>query len=166
MSDRAYWRMTSISVLETEIDDMTGELLGHVLEEALRQGALDIHYTPVQMKKHRPGVRLSLLCRESDQDRFIDFIFRQTTSLGIRVRSAQRAELTRDSVTVERGGRRLSLKRGLGPDGEVINEAPEFEDLKMLAREEDRPLKRLFQWWFGGTVVEEKRDREEARDDE
>lgn len=166
MSDRAYWRMKPVSVLETEIDDMTGELLGHVLEEALRLGALDIHYTAVQMKKHRPGIRLTLLCRESERDRFIDFIFRQTTSLGVRVRSVQRAELERDVVTVERNGRRFSLKRGLGPGGEIVNEAPEFEDLKKLAREEGGPLKRLFQWWFGSTVARENGDREEARNDE
>lgn len=159
MSDKAYWRTRPVTVLETEIDDMTGELLGHVLEEALRLGALDIHYTPVQMKKNRPGVRLTLLCPESDQDRFIDFVFRQTTSLGIRVRSVQRAELERDSITVERDGRRFSLKRGLGPGGIVINEAPEFEDFKTLARDEGGPLKRIFQWWHG-------RDREEERGDE
>jgi uncharacterized protein (DUF111 family) len=149
MSEKNYWRMNTVSVLESEIDDMTGQLLGHVLEEGLRLGALDVHYTPVQMKKNRPGVRLTLLCRGSDQDRFIDFIFRQTTSLGVRVWSVQRAELERDTVTVQRDSRRFSVKRGLGPDGEILNEAPEFEDLKALARSEDRPLKRLLQKWYG-----------------
>ncbi len=161
MNDTHYWRMKSISVLESEIDDMTGELLGHVLEEGLRLGALDVHYTPVQMKKNRPGVRLTLLCRDSDQDQFIDFIFRQTTSLGVRVRSVQRAELERDTVTVQRDGRRFSVKRGLGPGGEVLNEAPEFEDLRTLARNDGGPLKRLFQKWYGRKAA-----GEEARKDE
>jgi uncharacterized protein (DUF111 family) len=158
MSDQAYWQTRPVTVLETEIDDMTGQLLGHVLEEALSLGALDIHYTPVQMKKNRPGVRLTLLCHESQQNRFIDFIFRQTTSLGVRVRSVQRAELDRDSIMVRREGRQFSIKRGLGPAGEVLNEAPEFEDLKKLAREEGGPLKKVFQWWHG-------RHREEERDE-
>ncbi len=156
MKQEVYWRSRPVTVLEAEIDDMTGEMLGNVLEEALRLGALDLHYTPVQMKKNRPGVRLTLICRETDQDRFVDFIFRQTTSLGVRVRSIQRAELERDMVTVERDGRRFDIKRGLGPDGELLNEAPEFEDLKRIARDEGRPLKQLFQWWHG----------REARDDE
>lgn len=159
MNQEIYWHTRTVTLLETEIDDMTGELLGHVLEEALRLGALDLHYTAVQMKKNRPGVRLTLLCHEPDQDRFIDFIFRQTTSLGVRVRTVQRAELDRDSITVRREGRSFAIKRGLGPGGELLNEAPEFEDLKKLARDEGGPLKRVFQWWHG-------RGREEAREDE
>ncbi len=159
MNQEIYWQTRTVTLLETEIDDMTGELLGHVLEEALRLGALDLHYTAVQMKKNRPGVRLTLLCQEPDQDRFIDFIFRQTTSLGVRVRTVQRAELDRDSITVQRSGRSFAIKRGLGPGGELLNEAPEFEDLKTISRDEGGPLKRLFQWWHG-------RDREEAREDE
>lgn len=160
MSDGAYWQMKMVSVLEAEIDDMTGEMLGHVLEEGFRLGALDIHYTAVQMKKNRPGVRLSLICRQSEQDGFIDFIFRQTTSLGVRVRSVQRAELDRDSVTVVRGNHEFAMKRGLGPGGEVVNEAPEFEDLKSIAAAEGTPLKRLFQWWHGRTT-----DKEDGNND-
>jgi len=159
MSDTPYWQTRPIVVLEAEIDDMTGELLGHVMDEALSLGALDIHYTPVQMKKNRPGVRLTLLCPEGDRDRFIDFIFRETTSLGVRVRLSERAELPRDRVEVERDGRRFGVKRGLGPGGEPLNEAPEFEEIKAVARSEGGPLKRLYQWWHG-------RGRGEARDDE
>jgi uncharacterized protein (DUF111 family) len=139
-------------VLETEVDDMTGELLGHVLEEALRRGALDVNFTPVQMKKNRPGTRLTLLCEEADRDRFLDFIFRETSSLGVRIRSVQRAELERDTVTGELAGLRFRVKRGLGTDGEVLNEAPEFEELKAVARQEGKPLKRLLQKWFGREV--------------
>jgi len=157
MVETAYWRLKKITVLETEIDDMTGELLGHVLEEALRRGALDANFTPVQMKKNRPGTRLTLLCEDSDRDRFLDFLFRETTSLGVRIRSVQRAELERDAVPVEQAGHRFSVKRGLGTDGEMLNEAPEFEDLRSLARQERKPLKRLFQKWFG---------REDQRDDQ
>lgn len=157
MDQEIYWRLKQVTVLEAEIDDMTGELLGHVLDEALRLGALDINFTPVQMKKNRPGTRLTLLCEDSDRGRFLDFIFRETTSLGVRIRSVQRAEVERDTVAVERSGLRFRVKRGLGPGGEVLNEAPEFEELKTVARGEGKPLKRLFQKWFGREV---KRDEQ------
>ena len=159
MGDGIYWETNRVSVLEAEIDDMTGELLGHVLDEALELGALDIHFTPVQMKKNRPGVRLTLICRETEKDRFIDFIFRETTSLGVRVRSMERAELPRDTVPSEQGSQGFSVKRGLGPEGEVINEAPEFEQMKAAAQKRGEPLKRLWQKWHG-------RHRGEAGDDE
>jgi hypothetical protein len=104
-------------------------------------------------------VRLTLLCREGDRDRFIDFIFRETTSLGVRVRLSERAELERDLVEVERDGHSFGVKRGLGPGGEVLNEAPEYEEIRKVARAEGGPLKRFYQWWHG-------RGRGEGRENE
>lgn len=140
-----YWRKERISVLETEVDDMTGQLLGHLLHQGLGQGALDFFYTPVLMKKNRPGVQLTLLCRGRDTDRFLDFLFRQTTTLGVRVRRSERAALDRDQVRRIGPHGPFRVKRGLGPAAEVINEAPEFEDLRDLAAGRDLPLKRVWQ---------------------
>ena len=78
------WQTDSIAVLETNLDDINAEILGHFVEKALAAGALDIFHTAIQMKKNRPGVMLTLLCAESDADKFSALMLRETSSFGIR----------------------------------------------------------------------------------
>src|SRR5208282_5247858 len=74
------WETDRVAVLETNLDDCTGEMLGHFLETALALGALDVFHTPVQMKKNRPGVLLTVLCAEADADKFSELILRETSA--------------------------------------------------------------------------------------
>ena len=121
-----------LSLLETNIDDMGGELFGYVQERLLEAGALDVWMTPIQMKKNRPAVLLSALVKESDADSAANVILRETSTLGVRRRSVERYTADREIVEVDTtlGMARVKIKR---VDGEVAGVAPEYEDCRTLA---------------------------------
>ncbi len=131
-----------IALLEASIDDMDPELLGNFLELALSRGALDVYYGPLYMKKNRPGVLLSLLCRSHDLAPMAELVFRETTTLGLRWTPWRRWVLDRETRRIESpfGPVRVKIAR-LG--GRVVNVWPEFEDLKKISRDAGVPLKEL-----------------------
>lgn len=124
---------TTITVIEANIDDLSPQIFGHLMDRVLEAGALDIFYTPAQMKKNRPGVLLTLLCKPEDRERMTEIIFRETTTLGVRYRNERREILRREFVTVETeyGPIRIKVSRAL--DGRVMNASPEFEDCRAAA---------------------------------
>jgi uncharacterized protein (TIGR00299 family) protein len=124
---------SAITVVEANIDDLNPQVFGHLMDRALAEGALDIFYTPVQMKKNRPGVLLTLLCRPEDRVKMCEIIFRETTTLGVRFRNEQREILRREHVTVETIYGPIKIKVARGQDGRVVNYAPEFEDCRAAA---------------------------------
>src|SRR5581483_7546353 len=124
---------TTVTVIEANIDDLNAQVFGHLMEQALAAGALDIFYTPVQMKKNRPGVLLTLLCKSGDRARMTDLIFRETTTLGVRYRDEHREILRRQHVTVETAYGPVRIKVAHAQDGRVINYAPEFDDCHAAA---------------------------------
>src|SRR5208282_4768100 len=83
------WETDRIAVLETNLDDSSGEILGHFLETALAAGVLDVFHTPVQMKKNRPGVVLTVLCAEAVADKYSELILRETSAFGVRCTFAE-----------------------------------------------------------------------------
>ena len=87
--------------METNLDDTTGETLGYVQENLLKMGARDVWFTPIQMKKNRPGITLSCLINGSDKTKMVDFILLETSTLGIRVRSVERIEADRSIENFE-----------------------------------------------------------------
>ena len=133
-----------ITVLEANVDDMTPQVFGYVLEQALQNGALDAFGTPVQMKKSRPGMLLTVLCRTEDSQRLTKFILAETTTLGVRMRRESRAALTRRhvSVTTKWGNVRMKLAN---LNGTISNYAPEYEDCRQIAKEKKVPLKTVMQ---------------------
>ena len=133
-----------ITVLEANVDDMTPQVFGYVLEQALQNGALDAFGTPVQMKKSRPGMLLTVLCRTEDSQRLTKFILAETTTLGVRMRRENRAALTRRhvSVTTKWGDVRIKLAN---LNGSISNYAPEYEDCRQIAKEKKVPLKTVMQ---------------------
>jgi pyridinium-3,5-bisthiocarboxylic acid mononucleotide nickel chelatase len=122
-----------ITVIEANIDDLNAQVFGHLMDRALAEGALDIFYTPVQMKKNRPGVLLTLLCRPEDREKMCEIIFRETTTLGLRFRDERREILRREHVTVDTIYGPVKIKVARGQDGCVVNYAPEFEDCRAAA---------------------------------
>jgi pyridinium-3,5-bisthiocarboxylic acid mononucleotide nickel chelatase len=124
---------TTVAVIEANIDDLNAQIFGHLMEKALAEGALDIFYTPVQMKKNRPGVLVTVLCKPEDRDRMIDIVFKETTTLGVRYRSEQREILQREHVTVETKYGPINIKISRARDGSVVNYAPEFDDCRAAA---------------------------------
>jgi hypothetical protein len=134
----------TITVLEATIDDMTPQVFGYVLERLLELGALDAYGLPVQMKKSRPGMLLTVLARNEDAERLAEIIFAETTTIGLRMRQEQRMTLQREWIPVETqwGTVRIKLARLAG---EEKNAAPEFEDCRRLAVENCVALKRVMQ---------------------
>ncbi|HZL79437.1 MAG TPA: nickel pincer cofactor biosynthesis protein LarC [Candidatus Limnocylindrales bacterium] len=138
------WETDRVAVLETNLDDCTGEILGHFVETALAAGALDVFHTPIQMKKNRPGVLLTVLCAETDADKFSELMLRETTAFGVRKTIAERRKLRREFVEVKTAFGEVTVKIGrLG--GKVVQAAPEFEPAKKLAAQKKMPLKQIFE---------------------
>jgi uncharacterized protein (TIGR00299 family) protein len=133
-----------ITVLEANVDDMTPQIFGYVLEQALQNGALDAFGTPIQMKKSRPGMLLTVLCRTEDSQDLTKLILAETTTLGVRMRQESRAALTRRHVSVSTkwGDVRMKLAN---LNGSISNYAPEYEDCRQIAKEQKVPLKTVMQ---------------------
>src|SRR5206468_6132179 len=104
------WQTDTIAVLEANLDDLNPEILGHFVEQALAAGALDVFHTPVQMKKNQPGVLLTVLCAESDGDKFTEMILRETSSFGVRRHTAERRKLHREFSSVKTPYGEVTLK--------------------------------------------------------
>ncbi|MBS3786927.1 nickel pincer cofactor biosynthesis protein LarC [Candidatus Bipolaricaulota bacterium] len=130
-------------VLETNIDDMNPELLPVVEEKLLEAGALDVFTTPVQMKKNRPGVKLTVICDRYKEEKLARIIFQETTTLGIRTREVDRWKLDREIKNLETEFGPVKIKIGY-LDGEPVNYSPEFESCQRLAEENDVSLKEVY----------------------
>ncbi len=127
-------------LLEANVDDMNPQLFGPLCERLLAEGALDVWMTPVQMKKGRPGIVLSALCAPAATDTLSALIFRESTTIGVRVHPVDRRVLAREIVTVdtEFGAIRVKLARSAG---EIVNAAPEFDDVRLAAERSKSPIK-------------------------
>ena len=133
----------SIMVLETNIDDMSPELAGYLMERLYEEGATEVFFTPVYMKKNRPGILLTVLADEIKLERLTETIFKETTTLGIRMRKSQRLILKRDVQKVETPWGEVRVKVGkLGK--QIVGVSLEFEDLKKIAKKEKLPLKDIY----------------------
>ena len=129
----ARWQ-DNIILLETNLDDATGEQIGFAMELLFEAGALDVWYTPIQMKKNRPGVVLSAMGPASLESQLAEIFLRHTTTLGVRIRPVGRYVAERDTVTVETQYGPIRVKRKwLG--GELVSQSPEYEDVARACRE-------------------------------
>jgi hypothetical protein len=131
-----------VAVLETALDDAAPEVTAHAAALLLEQGARDVFVTPIGMKKGRPGVLVTVLCDPADVDRMSALLFRETPTIGLRVRREERRELARESAVVRVGGAEVALKVVVLPDG-TRRAKPEYESLAALARATGRPLDAL-----------------------
>jgi hypothetical protein len=131
-----------IVVLASNIDNMTGETLGWLMERLLSAGALDVSYTPLQMKKNRPGAQLTVLAMPDDAERLSSLILRESATLGVRMSRMERRKADRREETIETplGAVRVKLKL-LGE--RVIAATPEYEDCRPLAERHGLPLENV-----------------------
>ena len=139
---RAAAESETIRVLEANLDDMNPQIYGYFLEKALAAGALDVFSTPVQMKKNRPGMLVTVLCKPEDEARFHEMFFAETTTLGVRTYTAGRRVLARqwEIVHTAFGDVRIKVAR---LDGHIRQASPEFEDCRKLAEAKNVPLQRV-----------------------
>jgi uncharacterized protein (TIGR00299 family) protein len=138
------WETDTIVVLETNLDDINAEILGNFMDKALTAGALDVFHTPIQMKKNRPGVLLTVLCAEAEADKFSEMLMRQTSTFGVRCYAAERRKLRREFITVQTPHGAVTVKVGR-LDGKVLQAAPEFESCRKLAEQAKVPLKEIYE---------------------
>lgn len=136
----------AVTELKANIDDMTGEELGRAMEELLAAGALDVSHTPVQMKKHRPGVVLTCLCRPDDGDRLAREMLRLTSTFGVRRTDCARyaMEISVDQVDTDCGPVRRKTGTGYG----ITKSKPEYADLDEAARRSGVPLAEALRAFF------------------
>ncbi len=137
-------RLAEAFVIETNLDDMSPELIAHACERLLETGAADAWTTPITMKKGRSAVTLSVLVSPEKRDGVLDVLFAETSTLGVRILPVAKEMLERDFVTVEVGGQVIRVKLGIRK-GHVVNRAPEYEDARVAARELGLPLKEVYQ---------------------
>jgi len=132
----------AITVLEANLDDLNPQVFGYVMERLLSEGALDAFGMPVQMKKNRPGMVLTVLCKAEEADKLTQIIFAETTTLGVRCRQEMRQTLARrwENVRTPWGDVRIKIA---SMNGTVTNYAPEYEDCRRIAAEHRVPLKRV-----------------------
>jgi uncharacterized protein (DUF111 family) len=127
-------------MLETNLDDASPQIVGHVMDRVLELGALDCFFTPVQMKKNRPGVLLSVLCGPEEKEAVMKLLFMETTTLGVRSYEVSRRALQRSVVQVQTQYGMIDVKVA-HLDGQRVNEMPEFEQCRAAAAKAGVPVK-------------------------
>lgn len=132
-----------VTVIETNIDNMTGELLGGLMERLLAVGALDVSYIPMQMKKNRPAVMLTIICRPEDGDAMAELLLSETSTLGVRIQQVQRLKAQRSQQQIETplGPLMIKVKR-LG--SRIISASPEYEECRRIALERGMSLEEVY----------------------
>lgn len=133
---KAVAESTSVTVIEANLDDATPQMLGYAMERLLEAGALDVAFSPLQMKKNRPGTLLMVMAKPDDQERLVQLLFAETTTLGVRLSQAERRVQARETVEVFTPHGRVRVKTG---DSGVFT--PEFEDVRAIARETGLPMR-------------------------
>ena len=129
-------------MIETNLDDVSSQILGYVMERAFELGARDCYFTSVQMKKNRPGVLLSILTEENRKSELMDLVFTETTTLGVRSYEVTRRALDRELVKVETPYGLIDVKVAK-LNGRVVNEMPEFEQCREAAQKAGVALKEV-----------------------
>ena len=132
----------SLWVLEANLDDLSPQLVEVFIQKALELGALDAWAAPLVMKKGRPGLLLSALCREAKKTSLMEVFFRETSTLGVRVYQVERFCLERLFRTVETQYGTIRIKLGMLGD-EIVNAHPEFEDCRAAAALHHAPVKQV-----------------------
>lgn len=125
-------RDEKLLMVETNIDDASPQVIGHLMELAFARGALDCYFTPVQMKKNRPGVLVSILCRPTQREAMLELLFAETTTIGARSYDVERRALERETLTVETEFGPIDVKVAL-IGGKVKGGTPEFEQCRAAA---------------------------------
>ena len=127
-----------IYLLQANIDDMSPEVLGFVMEELMDQGALDVYFTPIFMKKNRPGTLLNVLCDRKDKQKISDYILRETTTIGLRFIKCEREKLERKSISVTTKYGEIGIK--VSRRDNIVKVKAEYEDCKKVSLERKVPI--------------------------
>jgi uncharacterized protein (TIGR00299 family) protein len=130
-------------MVETSIDDMNPELYGHLMEQLLSAGGLDVNVLPAQMKKNRPGQLLRVLVPEGLRETVLQILFSETTTLGVRIQEVERHSLPRHTIRVQTPFGNLPVKVAANPQGNYVF-APEYDACQRAARKHQVPLRQIY----------------------
>jgi uncharacterized protein (DUF111 family) len=134
----------TVTRLETNLDDSSPEVLGAVMERLFAAGALDVWFTPIQMKKNRPATMLSALCEPARVEALAEIIFRETSAFGLRTEQVVRLKLVRRFETVATEWGEVTMKLGL-KDARVVQTAPEYESCRAVSERSGQPLRAIYE---------------------
>lgn len=139
-------REEKVLVIETGIDDMNPEIYSYLLDKLLKEGALDAYTIPIYMKKNRPANLLSVICREENLEPLLEIVFRETTTLGVRIKEESRRVLYRSFEKVATPWGAVTIKMGYaGEDKKLMLQfAPEYEECRMISETRGVPLKKVY----------------------
>jgi uncharacterized protein (TIGR00299 family) protein len=132
----------TVVLIEAEIDDMNPQIFGVLIDRLFAAGALDVFYTPIQMKKNRPGILLSIVAAPVAREALTSIVFRETTTIGVRYSDMKRECLDRENVTVQTPYGPVAVKLARR-DGEILNVSPEFDDCARVAAAAGKPVKEV-----------------------
>lgn len=132
-----------VMVIHTNLDDTTPEILGFAMDRLIKNGALDVSFAPVFMKKNRPGTRLEVICYEQNLEKLAEVILTQTSAIGVRYHACDRMILKRASIEIETGLGKILAKQITAPSGD-IKIVPEYEACKRLALDHDIPVQAVY----------------------
>jgi len=130
--------------VEVNLDDISGEWLGFVMDRLFEAGANDVFYTPIYMKKNRPGVLLQLLCSNHALPEMKEILLQETTTLGIRYYPLTVHRMERKFIQVDTAWGPVTVKQGISSNGEVFQSSPEYADCKDIAEKHGIPLKQVY----------------------
>lgn len=133
-----------IKIVEANIDDMNPQFYDYVMEKLFENGALDVYFTPIQMKKNRPATKISVIVSDENLEKVNKVLLEQTTTLGVRIIDAEREILDRKTEEMTTQWGKIRIKLGM-INGKTVNFAPEYDDCKRIAKETNVPLKEIYQ---------------------
>ena len=131
-------------MIETNLDDMSPEITGYLMEQLFERGALDVFMTPIFMKKGRPATKLSVLSTPTLRDALCEMLLVETTTFGVRCYTVDRLKLTRDFVDIQTRWGTVRAKCGY-LDNQLIKTVPEYEDCKRFAEQHGIPLRKVYE---------------------
>ena len=158
MENHTGYQMDRIVVVETCIDDMNPEIFGFLMDRLFEDGALDVLWVPVYMKKNRPGTMIQVMCVDEIKDMVIDRILSETTSLGIRYYDVQRRFLERQRIKIITEYGKLYVKQVKNLNGSV-RIVPEYEVCKKIASEKNIPIRKVYDTIAGSTEEKGRRQK-------
>src|SRR5699024_9156313 len=130
--------------MEVNLDDISGEVLGYVMDLLFEAGANDVYYTPIFMKKNRPGVLLQILCSKKSLNKMKEILFKETTTLGVRYYPLTVHRMERTFTKVETKWGAVTVKLAIF-NGKIVQRSPEYEECKKLAETHNLPLKKIYE---------------------
>ena len=134
----------TVTQIETNLDDLSPELTGAMIDRLLAAGALDVFLLPAQMKKNRPGTLLTVLCEPAALDRMAELIFRETSAFGLRLSEKKRLKLDRRIETVNTEHGEIAVKLGFDRAGRLLQVAPEYESCRAAADRAGQPVREVY----------------------